>query len=103
MTADGWEILSTSSHYISWTQGTTVAVAVVAGAIAVYLGSLGTAGVIAAMETAALSAIASSSVGGTLYVELHMYSVPFVTPQYRFVWTFTASTGDPYGPYYYHY
>ncbi len=101
MTADGWEILSTSSHYISWLQGTSVAV--VAGAIAAFLGTLGTAGVIAAMGTAALSALAASTSGGTLYVELHMHSVPLVTPQYRFVWTFTASTGDSYGPFYYHY
>lgn len=59
MTADGWEILSTSSHYISWLQGTSVAV--VAGAIAAFLGTLGTAGVIAAMGTAALSALAAST------------------------------------------
>lgn len=96
ITADGWKILSTDSHYISWREA-------IAGMIAVYLGTLGTAGVIAAMGTTALGIIAANSSGGTLYVELHSYSAPFVTPQYRFVWTFTASTGDSYGPYYYHY
>ena len=95
--AEGWETLSTGSHRITWAQGTTVAV--VAAAIAVYLGTLGTAGVIAAMGVAALGALAASCSGGTLYMEIQMFSAPLVTPQYRYVWTFTASTGDSYGPY----
>lgn len=98
-TADGWEILSKETYRITWAQGTTVAV--VAGAISVYLSSLGPAGVIAAMGTGALGVLAGSASGGTLYLELHMYSAPFVTPQYRYQWSFTASTGDKYGPYYY--
>lgn len=97
-TADGWEILSKDSHRITWAQGTTVAV--VAGALAIYLATLGPAGVIAAMGTGTLGVLAASSSGGTLYVELDMYTAPFVTPQYRYVWSFTASTGDKYGPYY---
>lgn len=97
-TADGWEILGKDSYRITWAQGTTVAV--VAGAIAVYLATLGPAGVIAAMGTGALGALAACCSGGTLYMELHMFTAPFVAPQYRYVWTFTASTGDKYGPYY---
>ena len=97
-TADGWEILSKDSHRLTWAQETTVAI--VAGALAVYLATLGPAGVIAAMGTGALGVLAASSSGGTLYIELHMYTAPFVAPQYRYVWSFTASTGDKYGPYY---
>lgn len=97
----GWQTISSSSHRITWAQGTTVAI--VAGAIAVYLGTLGAAGVIAAMGSAALGVLAASSVGGTLYVSLQEYYVPLTMPQYRYKWSFTASTGDSYGPYYYHY
>lgn len=100
-TADGWEILSTSSHYISWAQGTTAAI--VATAIAAYLGVVTAGNVIAIMGISALGVLAAATSGGTLYVELHMYYVLFVQPQYRTVWTFTANTGDSYGPYYHHY
>ena len=97
-TADGWEILARDSYYITWSQGTTIAI--VAGAIAVYLGSLGAGGVIAAMGAAALSVLAACCAGGTLDLELHMYSMPFVETQYRYKWSFTANTGESYGPYY---
>lgn len=101
LAATGWQTISSSSHYISWAKGTTVAV--VAAALAVYLGTLGTAGVIAAMGTAALGTLAANAIGGTLYVKLQEYYVPLSTPQYRYEWSFTASTGTSYGPYYYHY
>lgn len=93
---DGWESLDTSSHYISWGEATTAAV--IAGMIAIYLGSLGTAGVIAAMGVGALGVIAANSSGGTLTVELQWYHSLFYT-QYRYIWSFKASTGDTYGPY----
>lgn len=96
----GWTDISSSSHYISWKQGTSVAI--VAAALATFLGSLGTAGVIAAMGTAALGTLAASASGGTLYLTLQEYYVPLATPQYRYEWSFRASTGDYYGPYYYH-
>lgn len=96
----GWQNTSSSSHYISWKQGTTALL--VATAISAFLGTTGTAGVIASMGTAALGALASSCSGGTLYVNLQEYYVPLATPQYRFEWSFRASTGDYYGPYYYH-
>lgn len=97
----GWETLSKSSDYISWEKGTSVAI--IAGMIAIYVGTLGPAGVIAAMGTGALSVLAASSVGGTVYVEAQMFSVPLVAPQYRYIWSFKASTGDKYGPYIYNY
>lgn len=88
----GWETLSKSSDYISWAKGTSVAI--IAGMIAIYVGTLGPAVVIAAMGTGALSVLAASSVGGTVYVEAQMFSVPLVAPQYRYIWSFKASTGD---------
>lgn len=94
---DGWESLGTDSYYISWGEATTAAV--VAGMIAAYLGSLGTSGVVAAMGLTALSIIAANSSGGTLTVEWQWYNIPLVAPQYRYIWSFTASTGDKYGPY----
>lgn len=100
-TADGWEILSKDSHYISWAEGTSVAV--VAGMIAAALGfGIGGAAVIGAIGSAGISVLAAASTGGTVYLELHMFTAPFVQPQYRYMWTFTASTGDKYGPFYYH-
>jgi hypothetical protein len=99
-TADGWEILSADSHYISWAEGTSVAV--VAGMIAAGLGfGIGGAAVIGAIGAAGISALAGASIGGTVYMELHMFTVPLVQPQYRYMWTFTSSTGDKYGPFYY--
>ncbi len=93
----GWEVKTSGSHYISWAKGTTVAV--VAAAISVYLGSLGPAGVIAAMGTAVLGTLAASCTGGTLYFEYQTLIMVGVNQQ-RWMWTFTASTGDYYGPYY---
>lgn len=99
-TADGWEILSKETHKISWGEG--ISVAALAAMIGAALGFIGGAGVIGAMGMAGLSVIAAGSVGGTVYLELHMYSAPFVQPQYRYMWTFTPSTGEVYGPYYTH-
>lgn len=94
---DGWESLGKSSQYISWGKATTAAV--VAGMIAIYLGSLGTAGVIAAMGVGALGVIAANSSGGTLTSDLQWYYALFVSPMYRYIWSFKAGTGDTYGPY----
>lgn len=55
------------------------------------------------MGIGTLGVFAGSTSGRTLYVELHMYYVLFVPPQYYTVWSFTANTGDSYGPYYHHY
>lgn len=92
-----WETCSSSTEKISWAKGTTTAI--VAGCIAIYLGTLGTAGVIAAMGPSALSILAASSVGGTLYVKLQSFIAPAAGTQYRYLWSFKASTGDLYGTY----
>lgn len=94
-----WQTLSSDSSYISWGKATTAAV--LAGMIATALGSLGAAGVIAAMGTAALGVIAAQTSGGTVYNTLQMYTAPFMNPQYRTVWGFKAGTGDYYGDYIY--
>lgn len=95
--ADVWQTLSSESHRITWAEGTTAAV--VAGAIAIFLATLGPAGVIAAIGAGSLSILAASCTGGTLYIEIQMFSAPFVAPQYRYLWSFTADTGDYYGPF----
>lgn len=101
MYTDDWETIGTGSHYISWAQGTTVSV--VAACFAAYLGSLGAKAVILAMGASTLSILASNCIGGTLYVESQWCHIMFTEPQYRYVWSFTASSGDSYGPYIAHY
>ena len=100
-TADGWQILSESSHYISWTERTSVAVVAAMTSAALGFG-IGGAAVIGAIGSAGISVLAAACTGGTVYMELHMYTAPFIQPQYRYQWTFTANTGSKYGPYYYH-
>jgi hypothetical protein len=95
-----WTTIGNDSYYVSWATGTTVAA--VAGAISIYLGSLNPAGVIAAMGTGTLGILAASASGGTLRVESQRYTPGFGAPQHRFVWSFTANTGDFYGNYVYH-
>ena len=73
--------------------------AAVAAAISVVLGSIGGSAVIAAMGFAALSVIASGTVGGTVRYKLQRLHVPPSTYMHRYVWSFTASTGDYYGEY----
>ena len=90
----------TDSEYITWGKG--ISTAALAASISVVLGFLGPAGVIAAMGTSAVGVIAAGAIGGTVNVELQMYQLPLVAPQYRYIWSFKASTGDFYGPYLYH-
>lgn len=92
---DGWESLGTSTHRISWAQGTSAGV--VAAMLAAFLGATGH--VYSAIGVAGLGALAQSTTGGTLKLELQWYNIPLVTPQYRYIWSFTANTGDVYGPY----
>lgn len=92
-----WETLSSESHRISWLKGTTTGM--VCGAIAAYLGTLGPAGVLAAMGTGAVGVLAASSSGGTLYLKLQSFQAPPAAVQYRYLWSFKASTGDVYGTY----
>lgn len=101
VSTNGWESMSTWSHRISWAEGTTASI--VASLIAAYLPNLGVSKAVAAIGGHALSNLASSSVGGVIYVDSQWYSVPPAMPQYRYVWSFTASSGDYYGLYVSHY
>lgn len=95
----GWIFMGSDSHYISWGEGMTVAA--VAAVISIGLGFIGGAAVIAAMGTGVLGVLAAGAVGGTLYVESYYMIMPLQPIQYLYIWSFTASTGDSYGPYYY--
>ena len=53
----GWQSLGKDSYRVTWAKGTSAAM--VAAALFAYWGTLGPAGVIAAMGTGALSALAS--------------------------------------------
>lgn len=74
-------------------------VAAVAAAISVGLGAVGGAAIIAAVGTGVLGVLAAGAVGGTLYVESYDMAIPDQPIQFLYIWSFTASTGDSYGPY----
>lgn len=94
----GWTTVGTDSHYISW--GEAVGTAVLASMISIAVGhGVGASAVIAAMGTGALSTLASCAGGGTVYIQEQTLKVPLEPPRRRYLWTFTASTGDSYGPF----
>lgn len=95
----GWILAGSESHRITWGEG--VSVAVVAATIATCLGFMGGAAVVAAMGTAVLGVLAAAAAGGTVYIETYYMTIPFQPTYYLYVWSFTANTGDSYGPYYY--
>lgn len=95
-----WQLQGTYHNKISWIRGTRTAI--VAGAVATYLGTLGAAGVIAAMGAAALGTLAAQTIGGTLHRTL--YRAKTGTRQhYKYNWSFVASTGQRFGTYTYQY
>ncbi len=95
-----WIYMGSTKVYISWGQG--VLLGAVAAAITAALGFLtgGVGVVIAAMGTSALSVLAASAVGGTVYYTTYKFNSTLLT-QFRYDWSFKASTGDKYGPYIY--
>ena len=88
--------IGTTTKNITWLQSTTVAV--VAGLIAIAVGNIGAAAVITAMGSATLSILAAQSSGGKVTTKTYEMRTPSVVT-YKFVWTFTASTGNSYGPF----
>lgn len=52
-----------------------------------------------AIGSGSIGIIAASSIGGTVRVRVQEYVPWFGAPQYRYLWSFTASTGDFYGTY----
>ena len=95
----GWVTIAEDSHTITWGEATTAAA--VAAAIAAGLGFLGPAGVIAAMGTAALGAIAANCTKAILHTEIQMLNLQPYGIQYMYIWTLTVPTGEVYGPFYY--
>ncbi|MBE5897340.1 MAG: hypothetical protein E7281_06210 [Lachnospiraceae bacterium] len=96
MKDSAWKYWGADQQYISWAKGTTVAV--VAGAIAIGLGFMGPVGVISAMGIGSLSVLASNAVGGTIYTTVYKLNVNY-PQQFKYQWSFKASTGDKYGPF----
>lgn len=87
--------IGTTTKTITWVKATTTAV--VAGVIAAAIGITGGA-VITVMGLTALGVIAAQSSGGKVTTKTYEMRTPSVVT-YKFVWNFTASTGDSYGPY----
>ncbi|MCR8656955.1 hypothetical protein [Paenibacillus endoradicis] len=96
---DDFKSIQTGSEKITWAKGITVAALAVM--IAVPIAGLGSPGVIAAMGLSGLATIAGGAIGGTVNWDYQRMIIPFVPPIHRYVWSFTASTGDYYGTYIY--
>lgn len=92
-----YQVIATETHRITWAEGTTAAV--VAGMIAAYIG-IKSSNVLLVIGSTALAAVVGSCTGATLYTELLLYTAPLATPQNVVKWTFTADTGDKYGPFF---
>ena len=93
----GWVYLASNSIYISWAKGVTATG--VAGIITLALGILGVEYVLLQMGTSTLGIIAGASIGGTLDFTYYEWQPVFYPYQLMYNFTFTASTGDSYGPY----
>ncbi len=90
------EYIGSFSHRVTWGEG--VSVGVVAACIAAGCGFLGAGAIIALFGYTALSGLAFSSVGGTVYGDIYILTGPEST-LYTYIWSFTAWTGDSYGPF----
>lgn len=93
----GWKTVSTDQVKVTWEKGVTAAV--VASAIAIALATRPET-IILAFGAGALSAIAGSSIGGTLYVEEQELSQTIGLPLRRYSVKLKDSGGDMHGPYY---
>ncbi len=93
---DAWLYFDSGSHKITFAQG--VAVSVLSVMIATAIGNLGGAAVLAAMGYNALAAISAAAIGGTVSTTVYKFNSNLIT-QWRYDWSFTASTGDYYGEY----
>ncbi|MDY2794744.1 MAG: hypothetical protein SPG13_05660 [Peptostreptococcus porci] len=94
-------LVGTYHKYVSWIEGTTVAI--VAFAISAAIGAIGgPEAVIAAIGYGALGILASQTTGGTAHwtkwSTLYFYGY-FI----EIDWAFKANTGERYGTYYYSY
>ena len=92
--ASQWINRGSQSSKITWKQGATVAV--VAGVIAIALGYGDAELVIASMGAGTISIIASLCAGGTVRHTVYEHRS---THKIKIEWTFTANTGESFGPY----
>lgn len=101
LAADHWTYDRTETYHVSWAQGASVSA--VASAIATAAsrmgGKLKALGVILEIGFSTLSSLADSSVGGTVQVAQYHHIYTDGRIQYRWDWTFIASTGEHYGPF----
>lgn len=91
-----WIYFSSGSNRITFAQG--VSVAVLAALIATAVGNIGGTAVILAMGYNTLAVVAASSIGGVVNTTVYKFNSSAVT-QWRYDWSFTASSGDYYGVY----
>lgn len=98
-----WRTITKDDIRITWAQGLTAAglAELIASTVSNRLGSLGylKASKVVDLMGDALSTLATSCIGATISVELQMLTVPASLNQYRYIWKFTASSGESYGPY----
>lgn len=93
----GWRYHDTSTHRITWLAGTSASA--VAAAISAAIPGTTTFQVILKMGLSALSSIAKSCIGGTLKCVAYTQTLADGKIQCRYDWTFTADSGDSYGPF----
>lgn len=95
--AGTWKYLGGKSKRVTWAKGT--ARAIVAAIIAGALSYAATASaVIAATGATVMGILASQTTGGTVTYKVYSRTAGKLT-NYKWVWSFKASTGDKYGPY----
>lgn len=94
--AGQWINRGSQTSKVSWKKGASVAV--IAGVLSFALGGLGGEFVIAAMGAGTISLISGLCIGGTVTHTIYEYSSP-VAHKIKIEWTFTASTGEKFGPY----
>lgn len=98
---DYWTYHDTSTHTISWPEikAFQIGVIVVGTAIAAALPGITAVQVISAVGIFALNEIADTCEGGTLTCVGYSHVLNDGTIQFRFDWSFTATTGKTYGPF----
>lgn len=93
----GWQTVNKSSFKVTWKRGVTTAV--VATAIAAGL-ALTPETVILGIGSGALAVLASSSIGGTVYVEEQVLNQSIGLPLRRYSIKIKDSEGKMHGPFY---
>ena len=103
--ADGeWTFVESNTYSITWAQALGSAAAIstagkIASAIAAKIPGIGAGAVLIAIGADNLALLAGACGGGSLYVEFYTYTFPGQPIQYMYKWTFTAWTGDSFGPF----